>query len=403
MLDAIKPLLDSDLINEDTRQAISEAWETKLTEMREEVRTEIREEFANRYEHDKDVMVEALDRMVTESLEAEVSEIVAEKKAIAEDRVSFNTKMRRTAKVFEQFLTQTLSEEVKEFRNDRKTNQKNQLRLEEFVVEALTKEVSEFGQEKKSLVERQVRMVAEGKKTLAALQKNFVQRSAKLVQESVSKSLGTELGQLKEDIKIARENNFGRRLYEAFASEFSVTHLNENAEIRKLQSKLATQHATIVEAQTVAKKAAKLIETKNRKIDVINETVLREKTLANLLKPLGKQKGSIMQDLLENVQTDRLESSFEKYLPSVLKTDEEKSKILKETKEKQTPRKSVRKAVSGNKKTVTESIATKPSTDNVVEMDAMKKLAGIKQQYIGDKNVRITIRITLGRNQRNPS
>jgi hypothetical protein len=30
MLDVIKPLLDSDLVNEDTRNEINEAWEAKL-------------------------------------------------------------------------------------------------------------------------------------------------------------------------------------------------------------------------------------------------------------------------------------------------------------------------------------------------------------------------------------
>ena len=59
MLDAIKPLLDSDLINEETRTQIAEAWESKLTETKEKVRAELREEFAQRYEHDKSVMVEA--------------------------------------------------------------------------------------------------------------------------------------------------------------------------------------------------------------------------------------------------------------------------------------------------------------------------------------------------------
>ena len=64
MLDAIKPLLDSGIMNESTKQAISEAWETKLTEAREQVRAELREEFAQRYQHDKQVMVEALDKSV---------------------------------------------------------------------------------------------------------------------------------------------------------------------------------------------------------------------------------------------------------------------------------------------------------------------------------------------------
>ena len=59
MLDAIKPLLDSDLVNEDTKNAIQEQWESKLGEVRDQVTAELREEFAGRYEHDKKTMVEA--------------------------------------------------------------------------------------------------------------------------------------------------------------------------------------------------------------------------------------------------------------------------------------------------------------------------------------------------------
>ena len=37
MLEVIKPLLDSDLVNEETRAQITEAWDAKLLEIREEV------------------------------------------------------------------------------------------------------------------------------------------------------------------------------------------------------------------------------------------------------------------------------------------------------------------------------------------------------------------------------
>ena len=57
MFDAIKPLLESGLVNGETAQAINEAWEAKLSEAREQVRSELREEFARKYEHDKNVMV----------------------------------------------------------------------------------------------------------------------------------------------------------------------------------------------------------------------------------------------------------------------------------------------------------------------------------------------------------
>ena len=42
MFDAIKPLLESGLINEDIGQQINEAWESKLNEAREQVRAEDR-------------------------------------------------------------------------------------------------------------------------------------------------------------------------------------------------------------------------------------------------------------------------------------------------------------------------------------------------------------------------
>jgi hypothetical protein len=112
MLDAIKPLLESGLINEETSSALNEAWESKLNEAREQVRSELREEFAQRYEHDKTVMVEALDKMVTEGLTAEIEEFNAEKQAMNEDRVQAKMKLRESAAKFNNFMVEKLSEAV---------------------------------------------------------------------------------------------------------------------------------------------------------------------------------------------------------------------------------------------------------------------------------------------------
>ena len=37
-----------------------------------------------------------------------------------------------------------------------------------------------------------------------------------------------------------------------------------------------------------------------------------------MLKPLNKEKSAVMSELLESVQTDKLQSAFDKYLPAVL-------------------------------------------------------------------------------------
>ena len=364
MLDAIKPLLDSGIINEETQASLNEAWETKLTEARETIRAELREEFAGRYEHDKNVMVEALDKMVTEQLSAELNEFAEEKKALAEDRVKFKTHMIESAGKFNDFLVTKLAEEIKELRSDRKTQNEAVAKLEKFVIHALAEEIKEFDQDKKAVVETKVKLVAEAKQKLAELQGQFVKRSATLVKEAVANNLGSELAQLKEDIQTARENMFGRRLFEAFASEFAVTHLSENKEFAKLKAELETKDQVIAEGQkTIAEKEA-LVESKNREVKVITESITRKEKLAELFKPLNKEKADVMSSLLEGVQTERLQAAYEKYLPAVLNNSSVKKAekpVLAESRVEVTGDKSAKDDADAN--------------NNVIEI---RRLAGLK-------------------------
>ena len=318
MLDALKPLLDSDLINESTRQEISEAWDSKLTEAREQVRAELREEFAQRYEHDKQVMVEALDRMVTEGLQSEIKSVAAEKQALAEDRVKFQTKMKESATKFNDFMVSKLAEEIGELRKDRKMHSEGLEKLEKFVVKALANEITEFAQDKRDLVETKVRLVSEARSKLEGLKARFIKESAGKMSRAVSKHLKAELGQLYEDIKVARENNFGRKIFEAYAAEFGATHLNENAEVRKLRRELELTNQQLAEATNAVDNAKVIVESKEREIRMIKESNERQNTLDELLAPLNAEKRAVMKNLLESVQTSRLKGAFEKYLPAVL-------------------------------------------------------------------------------------
>ena len=151
LLDAIKSLVDSGIINEDTKQAISEAWEAKLLEARENVRAELREEFAQRYQHDKQVMVEALDKMVTESLQVELEEFAAEKQALAEDRAKFKVHMMESSTKFNDFMVGKLAEEIRELREDRKQYENSVSKLESFVIKSLAEEIQEFEQDKQAV------------------------------------------------------------------------------------------------------------------------------------------------------------------------------------------------------------------------------------------------------------
>ena len=366
MLDAIKPLLDSELLSEEAQQEISEAWESKLNEARETVRAELREEFAQRYEHDKTVMVEALDRMVTEGLEAEIQAVKAEKQQLAEDRVKFQAKMKESSTKFNDFMVTKLAEEIGELRKDRKMHTEGVQKLEQFVVHALAREIQEFATDKQDVVNTKVRLVREARKQLETLKARFVTESAKKMSSAVSTHLKAELSQLQEDIKVARENNFGRRIFEAYATEFGATHLNEKQEVRKLHDTIAAKDAKLSEAIKFTQKAKTLVESKEREIRMIKETNERESAMEELLAPLNQEKQEIMRNLLESVQTKRLANAFEKYLPAVLEDRSVKArKVITESLSEATGDKSARSPDADQQA---------ENTSNVIDL---KRLAGL--------------------------
>ena len=362
MFDAIKPLLDSGLINEDVSQELNEAWESKLNEAREQVRSELREEFAQRYEHDKTVMVEALDKMVTEGLAAEIAQVAAEKQALAEDRVKFQGKMKESATKFNNFMVSKLAEEIGELRKDRKMHTEGVSKLENFVVQALAREITEFAKDKRDVVETKVRLVREARGKLEQLKSRFVKESAQKMSQAVSRHLKAELNQLQEDIKVARENNFGRRIFEAYASEFGATHLNEKAEVRKLHDVIAEKDQKLRKAIDITRTAKAVVESKERELRMIKESNERESTMDELLRPLNQEKQEVMRNLLESVQTPRLKNAFEKYLPAVLEDRSVKArKVIAESVT----------AVTGDKNTVP---SVSEDRSNVIDL---KRLAGL--------------------------
>ena len=368
MLDAIKPLLESGLINEDIGVQLNEAWEVKLNEARQQVRAELHEEFAQRYEHDRSVMVEALDKMMAENLSEEIREFVDERKAMNEDRVEAKLKLRENATKFNDFMVTKLAEEIRELRSDRKAQMENQQKLEQFVVHALSREIKEFSQDRQAVVEAKVKLVAEGRKQLEALKAKFIAESAKKLSSAVAGQLKGELSQLKEDIKIARQNNFGRKIFESFASEFSVTYLNDKAETRKVMNVLASKERQLAEATSKLAQAAKIVESKDREVRIIKESSQREKTMGQLLSTLNTEKAEVMGALLESVQTAKLENAFNKYLPAVLNTGSDiapKKKALTE---------SVIAEATGDKTAKTTVEVDLTETDNVIDL---KRLAGL--------------------------
>jgi hypothetical protein len=318
MIDALKTLFENDVVSQEIRAQIEEAWDAKITENRQTVTAELREEFAAKYEHDKSTMVEAIDSMITEKLSEEVAEFVEDRKQLAEAKAKYAVAMRENAGLMKSFVSETLAKEIKELHEDKAAMQTNYAKLEEFIVDALSKEIAEFYEDKKDLAETKVRLVREAKTHFAKVKSNFIERSAKAVSETVSKGLKSEIDALREDIDTARRNDFGRKIFEAFANEYSISHLNEKSETAKLLKVIDTKDKQLSEAKAFATKAKVLAETTNKEKSRLVEAAKREKIMNELISPLGKDQQEIMTDLLESIQTNRLQSAFDKYLPSVI-------------------------------------------------------------------------------------
>jgi hypothetical protein len=363
MLDALKTLFENDVVSEDVRREIEEAWENRVTENRKAVTAELREEFAQKYEHDKATMVEAIDKLLEERLSSELDEFAEDRKQLAEAKAKYAVAMRENASLLKGFVMETLSKEVGELHEDQKAMADKFAQLEEFVVESLAKEISEFYEDKKDLAETKVKLVKEAKNKFAAVKQDFLAKSAELVSETVSKKLNSEISQLKEDIEVARENDFGRKLFEAFAAEYSTSYLNEKSETAKLLKVINMKEQQIAEAKTLAVKAKKLAETAAKEKSALVESARREKIMNDLVAPLGKNQREIMTDLLESVQTDRLQAQFDKYLPAVIdgNTPAKKKAVLSEAKE-----------VTGNREET--NVSSKADDNNVIEI---RRLAGL--------------------------
>lgn len=411
MNDVLKPLLENELLNDEAKEQIKEAFEKHMVEVRSEVETELREEFAGRYEHDKGVLVEAVERMVTEGLQAEIAEFVSDRKALTEQRVKLANEIREAridakkklaeqTKVLEAFILENLKKELSEFAQDRravkeeKKNLAKQIRearvsynkklaehiakVETFILGKLKEEIGEFHADKKALTEQRVKMIREGKAKIDETRKEFIRRSAKLVESKVEDALRNEMTQFRDDIERSRKNAFGSQLFEAFAAEFQASFFNEKGEIKKLRTQVEEANTKLAEAAKLFEASQKIAKDAEKRTKLAESRALRTSTMNELLGKLNGKQREVMAELLEGVKTENLRESFKKYIPAV--TNGNGSTLLSRRTSATTQlNEGNRKVVTGDKTNkLTESVKSEEDEANNAEILNLQRLAGIQ-------------------------
>ena len=300
---------------------------------------------------------------MSEKLAAEIAEFADDRKQLAEAKAQYAVAIRENTDALKSFVFERLAAEIEELHADQKVMSENFSKLEEFVVEALSKEIAESHQDKQDLAETKVRLIREAKEHFAKVRKNFIEKSSKVVSDTVSKVLTKEISQLKEDIDSARKNDFGRKLFETFSEEYASSYLNEKSETAKLLKVVILKEAELEEAAKIVAEAQEQVESRERELRVIKENSQRKEVMSELLGPLTGDKREVMGSLLESVQTEKLRTAFDKYLPAVMNGNTPAKKVLSEGKE-----------ITGDKQAPQSS----ESEGKTAEIFDIRRLAGLK-------------------------
>lgn len=159
--------------------------------------------------------------------------------------------------------------------------------------------------------------------------------------------LTEEFEELREDLEVVKQNDFGRRMFEAFSTEFNKNFVDEDS----TAAKLAATAAELEEAQSAI---AALEES--------TAAMVREAKLEKILAPLNGKKREQMMFVLDKVETSRLEEAYNHFIGRVLKEDAAGSDA---------PLVTESVVVTGNESTET------PAKQAPDKYASLKKLAGI--------------------------
>lgn len=402
-------IIGKDVLPEELLTSLQEAFDKKVEEAREQAEISVREELAQRYEHDKDALVEAMDQAITavvQQYESQKADELAKLReaqeqystALLEAKADYKAKLKEHISNASTFIATKLAEEVKPLRAERRGLKEAKARvaeeaaavraqlaeahnahvkkIDEFVVRQVTKELAEFGQDRRALVETRAKLIAESRAKLKETQQRFVAESAKNLDRVISETLVREMAEVHEDLERNRQNNFGRKVFEAIASEFMSSYYADGTEARKTQQMLESVQAELASAKEQLAESERVSEASERKRRLAEDRAERSKIMSELLSNLRGEKRAVMEGMLETVKTPELRKSFERLLPVVLnetKKSAPKSQVLSEDKAPKS------RVVTGDQRPnrLSESVQASEDTEINEELAQVVRLAGI--------------------------
>lgn len=241
MDELLQKLVESELLTEDTKTELKEAFAAKLKELeeaqREEIETEVKTALAEKYAADKEALIDAIDTKLDERIEDEIAE---------------------------------LREDIERFRD-----------LE-----------AEYAQK-----------LVEERKVMAETVKEDMAKVLEALDAYVEMRLASEIEELRESIEDVLKEEHGRQVLKTIGESYRRMFTDEGdleQELAELREERERVQAELREAQERIK------------------GVEREQKMEEVLESLNGHAREVMEAILLNVPTEKLEEAYNRYIGRVL-------------------------------------------------------------------------------------
>lgn len=177
--------------------------------------------------------------------------------------------------------------------------------------------------------------------------------------------IAAEMEELREDIEEVRKNDFGRRIFEAFAEEFITGYADEESAqttVREMEERISDLESALEESE----KKRKLVE--------------RKEAMAKVLKPLQGRSREVMEAILKNVETDKLNEAYKVFIGRVIRETEHDNNEVTENSGKEDrvlAESNNKEDTSGVIKTGDGEILEESADEKKVRFEHLRRLAGI--------------------------
>ena len=307
------------------RESLREEFEDTLTQLREEAdRVRDRAEAETKRVHAVLEMRTAELSEKSEALDRERREIAAERLTIRRDTQEMNESSARQTKAVAdrmaqfgdratQIIGETLRDEIGELaadmRQERRRMRIMESKVETFISDEISSQVAALEEERQGLESSRRLVERDRRKVLESARREFLADAGHRVSEFVERVLREEIEEMRVDIAAARENEFGRRIFEAVAAEFRTSIFNE-------ESQMSDYENEIVALQEEVRKRDGAIARRDREIAEGE----RRLVVSELTAPLSSKQRKLMEKLLEGVPTEELEGKFSECIKDVLES-----------------------------------------------------------------------------------